>query len=239
MFSVEPIPNPKSEVPSGPRFLDGAQKHGLIAAGGEEPDSSRLSELLGSFDFAVAADGGYRLLEKLELPCCLLVGDFDTLQAHELLAAQKAGTKLLRFPSDKAKSDLEIAIEEAHKLGATRLSFIGSLGGEWDHCLVNLIAPLSLCHELGIWGRILTSSAEIYLAQTPISVRAPGQRLSLLALSPEVKNLRLQGLEYELSGATLRRSQTMGLANRVNSPLAEISFTQGELLLVLMTAAET
>lgn len=211
----------------------------LIAAGGEEPDPFKLAELLGSFDFAVAADGGYRLLKKLGLPCRLLVGDFDTLEAHELCAAQEAGTELLRYPTDKAKSDLEIAIEEAYKLGAKRLTFIGSLGGDWDHCLVNLIAPLSLCHDLGIWGRTLTSSAEIYLAQGPVSVSAPGRRLSLLALSPQVEELSLRGLEYELSGATLKRSQTMGLANRVVSSQAEISFAQGELLLVLLAASET
>jgi thiamine pyrophosphokinase len=182
----------------------------------------------------VAADGGYRLLKALSIDCHILVGDFDTLSATEVEQAERAGCRVERYPVAKAKSDLELAIDLAYLAGATEVTFLGALGGQWDHCVANLLAPLTLCAEYGMWGRLLTSEAETYLIQGAVVLNAQGQRVSLAALSNRVNGLSLVGMEYPLQDAELRRAQTLGLANCVSEETATIEFATGELLLTLI-----
>lgn len=231
MFCVHPTSN---EALKGSRFFDSPNRHAVIAAGGVEEGPGDTAALLGPTDLVLAADGGYRLLQKLDLACDYLVGDFDTLSREEVESARQAGCVVRQFPADKAKSDLELAIEQAYQSGATQITFVGALGGEWDHCVANLLAPLSLCAEYGMWGRLLTSQAQIYLIQGPVRLEAMGKRVSLAALSENVEGLTLRGLEYALDGARLRRAQTLGLANRVVESTATIEFRQGELLVTVL-----
>ena len=231
MFCVHPTSN---EALKGSRFFDSPNRHAVIAAGGVEERPGDTAALLGPIDLVLAAGGGYRLLQKLDLACDYLVGDFDTLSREEVESARQTGCVVRQFPADKAKSDLELAIEQAYQSGATQITFVGALGGEWDHCVANLLAPLSLCAEYGMWGRLLTSQAQIYLTQGPVRLEAIGRRVSLAALSESVEGLTLRGLEYALDEARLRRVQTLGLANRVVESVATIEFRQGELLVTVL-----
>ena len=182
----------------------------------------------------VAADGGWRLLERLNIPCHSLVGDFDTLDAREVSKAQEQGSHIKRFSSDKCQSDLELAIDEAAQLGAKKITIIGALGGEWDHCITNLLAPLSLCSERKIWARLLTDTAEIYLISEAVEVNALGRRVSLASVSSITESLSLIGFEYPLQQTNLRRSQTLCLANQINQEQARITFARGELLITVI-----
>lgn len=229
MFPVEPTLSKKT--PQGSSLIP---RHAVVLAGGVEPRAESLLPLLGPVDLAVAADGGYRLAQRIGLSCQRLVGDFDTLTPAEILAAEAAGVPIERHPPDKDQSDLELALAAVHRLGAQRVTIVGALGGEWDHCAVNLVAPLSYCLELGMWGRLLTAEAQLYLSESSATVRAPGQRLSLVSLSHQVEGLTLQGFTYPLESAGLKRSQTLGLANQVTSQHASIEFSAGELLIILM-----
>lgn len=207
-------------------------------AGGVESRPQCLAGLIGDFDFAVAADGGWRLLKELEFTCSHLVGDFDTLSPMEVESARAEGTLVKSFPKDKSQSDLELALEKAFELGAGRVTIIGALGGQWDHCVVNLLAPLSLCSARGVWGRILSSEAQIFLVNCSVCVNSSGSRVSVASLSAETCGLTLTGFEYPLNKAKLKRSQTLGLANRVTSGEAVVELEQGELLLTLLPAGE-
>lgn len=222
----------EGQRPDGP----GASPSFLVVAGGPEPHPERLRGRLPTAPRVVAADGGWRLCRQLGLRTELLVGDMDTLSLSEVEQARTAGCEVRRYPADKDQSDLELAILAAHQMGARRLTLLGALGGQWDHCLLNLLAPLSLCCELGVWARLLTAEAELYLLP-PGNYRLSGQqgaRASLAALSPKVEGLRLTGFLYPLEGATLARSQTRGLANVVRDPVARVGLSAGEILLVII-----
>ena len=231
MFCIHPTSN---EALKGSRFFEGPSRHAVIAAGGVENHPVETADLLGPVDLVMAADGGFRLLEKMRLPCHYLVGDFDTLSAEEVENAKRSGCRVERHPADKAKSDLELAIDEAYRAGATLVTFVGALGGEWDHCVTNLLAPLSLCAEYGMWGRLLTSQAQIYLTRGSVRLRAKGRRVSLAALSEQIEGLNLTGMAYPLQDANLRRAQTLGLANQVTESDSTIDFRQGDLLITVL-----
>lgn len=224
---------------SFPLKKEGARLHGpsfLVVAGGPEPNARALRDTLPKGDTVIAADGGWRLCRELRLAPSVLVGDMDTLTPEEVAQAESEGTEIRLYPSDKDQSDLELAILAAHEMGARHITLLGALGGQWDHCMANLLAPLSLCQSLGVWARLLTVGAEIYLL-------APGQymlegesgtRASLAALSAEVNGLTLRGFLYALEGAALTRRQTLGLANRIVASPAVLSLQEGELIMTLV-----
>jgi len=224
----------RDETLTGSHLFSREDRHAVIAAGGVEEAPDRTALHLGRVDLVLAADGGFRLLPALGLSCDVLVGDFDTLTEVEVEKARSAGVRVRQFPSNKAQSDLEIAIEEAHRAGATRVTLVGALGGAWDHCVANLLSPLSLCADHGMWARLLTAQSQIYLARGRVRIQAPGQRVSLAALSEVVEELTLRGMEYPLEKARLSRSQTLGLANRALDPSAFLDFTSGELLITVL-----
>lgn len=207
-----------------------------MVAGGSEDQPEAVAGQLGPVQSVIAADGGYRLLQRLSLSCQLLVGDFDTLTPQEVREAEAQGVLVEKHRPDKDQSDLELALSHAVRLGATHVTLVGALGGAWDHCLVNLLAPLSYLAAHGIWARLLTADTQLYLCCSDVVVNAPGQRVTLQALSPRVEELTLEGFEYGLSGAVLHRHQTLGLANRAVADSARISFSSGELFLAVLTS---
>ena len=224
---------------SFPLEKEGARLHGpsfLVVAGGHEPNPQALGDTLPKGDIVIAADGGWRLCRKLRLAPSVLVGDMDTLTPEEVTQAESEGAEIRRYPSDKDQSDLEVAILTAHEMGARRMTLLGALGGQWDHCLANLLAPLSLCQSLGVWARLLTVGAEICLLEPgryALSAET-GTRVSLAALSDQVSGLSLDGFLYPLRGASLARRQTLGLANRIVTSPAVLSLQEGELLVTLV-----
>ena len=207
----------------------------MIVGGGPESEPALFSSLLQDA-VIIAADGGWRLCHRLGVKAAVLVGDMDTLTPDEVATAQSQGTEGRCFPSDKDQSDLELAILAAYRMGARRMTLLGALGGQWDHCLANLLAPLSLCQSLGVWGRLVTGSAEIYLLH-PGSYRLcdkAGCRISVSSLSQQVKGLTLRNFAYSLQNSSLTRQQTLGLANTLTAPEATISLDSGELLLTIV-----
>ena len=208
----------------------------LIVAGGREERPEALAPLFTGNTTVIAADGGWRLCRDLGATANLVIGDMDTLLPDEIAQASAQGSEIRRYPSDKDQSDLELAVMAAHAMGAHRLTLLGALGGQWDHCLANLLAPLSLCRSLGVWARLLTATAEIYLLGPGryLVTGQTGTRASLAALSEQAEGLSLQGFAYPLNEARLLRRQTLGLANAVQEPQASISLGHGELLLTLV-----
>lgn len=207
----------------------------MIVGGGPESEPALFSSLLQNA-VVIAADGGWRQCHALGVVAAVLIGDMDTLTPDEVATAQSQGTEVRCFPSDKDQSDLELAILAAYQMGARRMTLLGALGGQWDHCLANLLAPLSLCQSLGVWGRLVTASAEIYLLH-PGSYRLcdkAGCRISVSSLSQQVKGLTLRNFAYSLQNSSLARQQTLGLANTLTGPVATISLDSGELLLTIV-----
>jgi thiamine pyrophosphokinase len=207
-----------------------------VVAGGPEEAPELLSPDLFRGALVLAADGGWRLCRDLGVKATLVIGDMDTLFPEEVARAEAEGSEIRRYPADKDQSDLELAILAAHQMGARSMTLLGALGGQWDHCLLNLLAPLSLCHSLGVWARLLTARAEIYLVPpgSYLLCVQPGTRVSLAALSSRVEGLTLDGFLYPLSQASLERRQTLGLANAVLDGQARLSLASGELLLTIV-----
>lgn len=225
----------EKEEPRLPQREDAGSSF-VVVAGGPEENPTVFRGLL-ERSVVIAADGGWRHCQRLGIKPSLLIGDLDTLSSEEVSLAESEGTLVQRFSTDKDQSDLELALLAAHQMGARRLTILGALGGQWDHCLANLLAPLSLCYSLDIWARLITSSAEIYLLGPGHYklIGSDGLRASFAALSEESSGITLEGFLYPLLQARMAREQTLGLANRVEQDPAFVRIGSGKLLFTLST----
>ena len=113
-----------------------------ILLGGDLVATPRFRELVADAR-PIAADSGIKHAASLPIEPELWVGDFDSADAIHVETYRHV--KRLEFPSDKDKTDGEIAVDEALKLGASKLVFVGAFGGKrTDHMFLHMTLALRL-----------------------------------------------------------------------------------------------
>lgn len=219
--------------------------HVLILADGDASSRASLDAAWPGWDadiaLVVAADGGARHAAALDLRLDRWVGDGDSIDRDVLDALRRSGIAGDLAPVDKDESDTELAITEALRAGATRLSIVGALGGpRFDHALAN-VGLLALPGVAGMDAVILTSDARIGLITAPDRDGAPvarklvgrvGDPVSLLPMTSEVTGVTTAGLRYPLDDEPLLVGSTRGLSNVRAAPVASVTVRSGRLLVV-------
>ena len=166
----------------------------------------------------IAADGGMEYAAALGLTPELWVGDFDS-ASPELEAAYRSTPREVH-PTDKSRTDGEIAVDSALAAGATDLIIVGGLGGQTDHALGNMALLLALAGR-GV-PAFATSGREEAYPLTPgrfdIDL-APGSRLSVIALSP-LFGLDISGVRWPLEKADVKIGSTWTLSNVATGPVS-------------------
>ena len=212
-------------------------KRAIIFANGELCDREKIKTQFDSADFLIAVDGGHRHMKLLGLIPSLVIGDLDSMQKNDVQQLQDAGVELLRFPSEKNETDLELALLEASARGYHSILIVAGLGGRLDQTLGNLSllqAPfLQKCLIkmddgcVEVWN--LKSS------NYPEGLQIFGEKgevVSLLAFGSIVKGIMTEGLKYPLSGEDLSPYQTRGISNEMVRSIAGVSLSEGELIVI-------
>jgi thiamine pyrophosphokinase len=139
---------------------------------------------------------------------------------------------------DKDETDTELALLEAVRRGATRITLLGAVGGpRVDHELANVL--LLAREELaGVPVAILDPRARISLVdargrtierQLPGALGAP---ISLLSIGSPGPRVRTSGLRYPLHDERLALGPARGVSNVRTEPDASIRVRDGRLLIV-------
>jgi thiamine pyrophosphokinase len=204
----------------------------VIAAGGAHAPADRL--VLGGADLVIAADGGVDWLDRVGHRPDRVVGDLDSADPALVGRLADAGVRVDRHPPDKDASDLELALATAVEAGADEVVVLGGLGGALDHLAANLM----------LLGSSLASGRRMSLALGPTTARmlagpaladlsgAPGSRVTLLAVGGPADGVTTRGLRWPLADARLEMGSSLGLANEVAEPPAEVSVRAGRLLVI-------
>jgi thiamine pyrophosphokinase len=180
----------------------------------------------------IAADGGVDRALTLGLHVDLAIGDFDSVSAAGLAAAEAAGARVERHPTAKDATDLELALDAALALQPTRIVVVGSGGGRLDHLLGSV---LLLADE-----RYAAADVDAYLGDASVSVvrgsrtlaGTPGDLLTLLPVHGPAEGVTTEGLEYPLRGETLPSGASRGVSNVFSASRARITLERGCLLAV-------
>ncbi len=232
--------------PSAPAAADARPlRHALVVADGDVPARARLDAAWPGWDAGVAeviaADRGLVRAGALGLPVDLLVGDLDSLAPSLAAAAEGEGIRILRARTDKDESDAELAILEAVRRGATRISVLGAFGGpRLDHALANvwLLGHPGLA---GIEVVLLDAGSRASLVTAPapggMPVHRPlpgpvGATVSLLPMGGDVEGITTTGLRYPLRDEPLRTGPARGLSNVRIAADAAVTVRAGRLLIV-------
>ncbi len=180
----------------------------------------------------VAADGGLERAAALGLDVDVLIGDFDSVSAAALTAAEAAGTRIVRYPVAKDATDLELALDEALALGARRVLVIASGGGRLDHLAASLLL-LGSERYATLEVDALVGDALLHVVRGARTLRGKsGELLTLLPLGGPAEGVTTSGLEYPLADETLTPGSTRGVSNVFKAAEARVTLAGGVLLAI-------
>ena len=137
-----------------------------IVAASDFNEKNFMKSLQGNmFAGIIAADAGYRHLDSRGIVPNIVIGDFDSLgyvpkedkQASvQLKEDVDAGTpkniRVMQYPEDKDKTDLELAIDEALNMKPQILMIYGALGKRLDQSLSSIQMLSHIAdHRVGVF----------------------------------------------------------------------------------------
>lgn len=181
-------------------------------------------------DFVIAADGGLRALEGMSIRPDLLIGDLDSLGAYPL----PEGVPLEKHPVEKDDTDTGIALAQGYAMGYRAFALYGCAGGRADHLLANF---QSMCRmsRLGASVRLVAKEYDAYAltnASLTLPKRPSGTTVSIFCHGDKAEGVTLRGLYYPLEGYTLTCDHPLGVSNQHTHERAEVSVSNGTLLIV-------
>ncbi|HET9937479.1 MAG TPA: thiamine diphosphokinase [Gaiella sp.] len=180
----------------------------------------------------VAADGGADRALALGLSVDVVIGDLDSIAAETLARLEQDGVRVLGHPARKDATDLELALDEAVRLGAGRVLVVASAEGRLDHLLASLLL-LASDRYAEVELDALVGGALVHVVRGTRSLAgSPGELLTLLALGGPAAGVSTDGLAYPLRAETLDPGSSRGVSNVFEAPEATVTVDRGVLLAV-------
>ena len=184
----------------------------------------RLAAPIGDGDYILAADGGLRHLEKLNIAPDGIIGDFDS------LGYVPAGAQV--FPVEKDDTDAMLAARKGLELGYREFLFYGALDGpRLDHTVSNF-QTLQFLADRGAKGYLIGKDYIVTVIREETVEFAPDAAgiLSLFCLGPDAEGITLENLHYPLQNSTLTSGFPLGVSNHFIGKSAKIAVKKGSLL---------
>ena len=177
-------------------------------------------------DCVIAADGGLRHIQKLNITPDVVLGDFDS------LGYTPQGANV--FPVEKDDTDAMLAARRGLAMGCREFLFYGSLDGpRLDHTIANF-QTLQFLADRGAAGYLVGKEylVTVIKDETVCFPENAGGVLSLFCLGPDAHGVTLKELYYPLENGTLTSGFPLGVGNHFTEKPAEISVTKGSLLVL-------
>ena len=184
----------------------------------------KLLEPVGPADYLLAADGGLRYLNQLNLKPQGILGDFDS------LGYTPEGAEV--FPVEKDDTDAMLAARKGLELGYREFLFYGALDGpRLDHTVANF-QTLQFLADHGAVGYLVGREYLVTVVKNEtvtFSEKAEGI-ISLFCLGADAKGISIRGLHYELEDGTLTPGFPLGVSNHFTGKAAVVEVKDGSLL---------
>lgn len=186
-----------------------------------------LREMPGAGDLVIAADAGFRLCRKLDIPPDLLLGDFDSMEAPKDFA------HLIRVPVEKDDTDTMLAVREGLRQGCGEFQIYGGTGGKrLDHTLANFQALLYLRRH-GARGYLYDDEFCWTAMENETLTLTRQVDWGIVSLFPQdgaAEGVTLTGLQYPLEDARLTPDVGLAVSNHFIDERATVTVRQGALL---------
>jgi thiamine pyrophosphokinase len=181
-------------------------------------------------DLVIGADRGYLNLIKNGIKADVAVGDFDSYDG------EIDCENVIRLPKIKDETDGEASIKYAIENGYNNIIVYGAIGGDLDHTIAN-VSHLKNYTEKGIKITFIDGNNSLFAINNnkmSFSKEANG-RISIFSATDKSDGVDLEGLFYELNGATLYNSVPLGVSNEFIGKNSMISVRDGTLFVYTST----
>jgi thiamine pyrophosphokinase len=177
----------------------------------------------------IGVDSGVDRAHEVGVTVDIAVGDFDSVTARGLAEAERSGATILRHPSVKDRTDLELAIDVAIDCQPKRIMFVAMSGGRSDHEFAGLMLLAD--------PRLKRFDVDVLLADARIAVVQDRRTLtgrvddvvSLVPAGGSCFGVTTSGLRYRLDDDTMHVSTGRGVSNVLVAPVAVVSVRTGTL----------
>ena len=177
-------------------------------------------------DYIIAADGGLRHTQKLNITPDAVLGDFDS------LGFTPEGANV--FPVEKDDTDAMLAVRQGLSLGYREFILYGSLDGpRLDHTVANF-QTLQFLADQGAAGYLAGKDTLVTVVKNS-AIRFPEGgtgTISVFCLGSDAQGVNIEGLYYTLENGTLTAGFPLGVSNHFTEKEARISVTEGSLLVL-------
>ena len=177
-------------------------------------------------DYILAADGGYRHVQKLGVTPNGVLGDFDSLG----FVPKDAEV----FPVEKDDTDAMLAVRHGLELGYKTFFLYGALeGSRLDHTMANF-QTLQFLADRGAAGYLIGKEQIVTVIKNGSLSFLPGAEgiFSVFCMGAEAEGVTIQGVKYPLDNGSLTAGFPLGVSNRFLGSAAEVSVQKGSLLVM-------
>ena len=185
-----------------------------------------LAAPIGPEDHVIAADGGLRHTQKLNILPHTILGDFDS------LGFVPEGANV--YPVEKDDTDAMLAARRGLELGFREFLFYGSLDGpRLDHTVANF-QTLQFLADRDAQGYLIGKDYIVTVVKNG-SLRFPAGctgTVSVFCMGCDAEGVTLKGLYYPLENGSLAAGFPLGVSNHFTGETAEISVRNGSLLVL-------
>jgi len=173
----------------------------------------------------ICADGGLETAEKLNIIPDLAIGDSDSLRNIKR-------KNFIKFPVEKDKTDMELAVLEGLKRNFKEFVILGGLGGRFDHSYANLCI-LNFLSKNKIKSKMMDENNEMFIVRDDIEIFKENKKfLSIFPFACESCVVSSTGVKYQLLNTELKCNNTLGTSNEILQKKARITVHSGTALVI-------
>ena len=180
-------------------------------------------------DLVIAADSGYRHLERLSILPDILLGDFDTIENIPENIRQ-----IIKFSPIKDYTDTHLAFIHGENKGYTSFIIYGAIGGKrLEHTISNLQLSCQICQKG--YDVILTDGETfIYLIDNGSVFFEKEEKgfFSVFSMTDKANCVSISGAKYDVKNVSLTNNFPLGVSNEFIGKDTTISVENGTILVV-------
>ncbi|MGD6816212.1 thiamine diphosphokinase [Metabacillus sp. 84] len=179
-------------------------------------------------------DRGVIYLFNRKLPMAEAIGDFDSISDLEREELQLRHERLNIYPSEKDKTDTELAVDWAISKKPERIRIFGATGGRLDHFFANIYLlmkefessiPIELVDRFNFIRLLRAGSHTIQTEKTY-------PYISFIPTGSDAEGLTLEGFKYPLENRHIPFGSTLCISNELIHHTGTVSFKSGILMMV-------
>ncbi len=204
-----------------------------IVSNGQKNHPEKFKENIKNCGYVIAVDGGIKQLRENGILPNIAIGDFDSAVDDDIFFIKNNNIPQIKHPTDKDKTDFEIAVDYAIGLNCSEITAFSATGSRIDHSLANMNLLIKTAQETLINIKAHEMKNTIHFVRENIRLkRQSGIFISILSASATVIIKKTIGLKYELSDHKLYFGSSLGISNYIDADDAEIYVKEGTAIVI-------